>query len=116
VSEPAGEARMHKMPDAPALPGSRTSAGKTVTYRTSHSAPGGFGGCQNLPHTYINQGRADGDRSHISSRRLARMILTRPDSLKAEHHDLLARLTAACPEMTQLAAVVGGFAALLGDA
>ncbi|MCX4432176.1 transposase [Streptomyces mirabilis] len=41
------------------------------------------------------------------------MILTRPDNLKAEHRDLLARITAACPEMTQLAAVVGSFAELL---
>lgn len=41
------------------------------------------------------------------------MILTRPDNLKPEHRDLLARLTAACPEMTRLAAVVGGFAELL---
>ncbi|GIG93254.1 hypothetical protein Pen02_81900 [Plantactinospora endophytica] len=73
----------------------------------------GFTGCLNLLHKYINQGRADADRSHISSRRLARMILTRPDNLKPEHQDLLARLTAACPEMTQLAAVVEGFAELL---
>jgi hypothetical protein len=41
------------------------------------------------------------------------MILTRPDNLKTEQYDLLARLTAACPEMTQLAAVVGGFTKLL---
>lgn len=73
----------------------------------------GFTGCLNLLHKYINQGRADADRSHISPRRLARMILTRPDNLKAEYRDLLARITAACPGMTQLAAVVGGFAELL---
>lgn len=73
----------------------------------------GFTGCLNLMHKYINQGRADADRSHISPRRLARMILTRPDNLKPEHRDLLARLTAACPEMTQLAAIVRGFAELL---
>jgi hypothetical protein len=36
------------------------------------------------------------------------MLLTRPDNLKAEHQDLLARLTAACHEMTQLAAHIGG--------
>jgi transposase len=41
------------------------------------------------------------------------MLLTRPDNLKAEHHDLLARLTAACPEMTQLAACIRDFAQLL---
>ncbi|MEV5646470.1 transposase, partial [Streptomyces flaveolus] len=39
--------------------------------------------------------------------------LTRPDNLKAEHHDLLARLTAACPEMTQLATSFRSFAELL---
>ena len=56
----------------------------------------GFTECLNLLHKYINQGRADADRSHISPRRLARMLLTRPVNLKAEHHDLLARLTGAC--------------------
>jgi transposase len=73
----------------------------------------GYEGCLNLLHKYINQGRADVDRSHISPRRLARMLLTRPDNLKTEHHDLLARLTAACPAMTQLAAHIADFAQLL---
>jgi Transposase/zinc-finger of transposase IS204/IS1001/IS1096/IS1165 len=70
----------------------------------------GFRGCLNLLHKYINQGRADADRSHISPRRLARMLLTRPDNLKAEQRQLLNKLTAACPEMTQPAAVVRDFA------
>nr|WP_152889776.1 ISL3 family transposase [Streptomyces adustus] len=73
----------------------------------------GFTGCLNLLHKYINQGRADADRSHISPRRLARMILTRPDNLKPEHRDVLTRITGSCPEMTQLAAGVRDFAALL---
>ncbi|MCX4825935.1 ISL3 family transposase [Streptomyces sp. NBC_01142] len=73
----------------------------------------GFTGCFNLLHKYINQGRADADRSHIPGGRLARMLLTRPNNLKAEHRDLLARLTAACPEMTQLAFCIGDFAQLL---
>ncbi|MFE6744216.1 ISL3 family transposase [Streptomyces sp. NPDC057686] len=73
----------------------------------------GFTGCLNLLHKYINQGRADAGRSHISARRLARMLLTRPDNLKAGHHDLLARLTAACSEMTHLANAVRTFAQLL---
>lgn len=73
----------------------------------------GFTGCLNLLHKYINQGRADADRSHISPRRLARILLTRPDNLKAEHRDLLARLTAACPEMAQLSAHIETFAQLL---
>lgn len=45
----------------------------------------GFTGCLNLLHQYINQGRADADRSHVSARRFTRMLLTRPDNLKAEH-------------------------------
>jgi hypothetical protein len=73
----------------------------------------GFTGCLNLLHKYINQRRADADRSHISPRRLARMLLTRPDNLKTEHHELLDKLTAACPEMTQLAVAVRRFAELL---
>lgn len=73
----------------------------------------GFTGCLNLLHKYISQGRADAERSHISSRRFARMLLTRPDNLKSEHHDLLARLIAACPEVTQLAACIWAFAPLL---
>ncbi|MEV7870731.1 transposase [Streptomyces sp. NPDC088124] len=73
----------------------------------------GLTGCLNLLHKYISQGRADADRSHISPRRLARMVLTRPDNLKAEQHELLAKLTAACPEMTQLATGIRDFATLL---
>lgn len=38
---------------------------------------------------------------------------TRPGSLTGGHQETLARLEAACPEMTDLAALVGGFAALL---
>ncbi|MFD9474384.1 ISL3 family transposase [Streptomyces goshikiensis] len=73
----------------------------------------GFTGCLNLLHKYINQGRADADRSHISPRRLARMLLTRPENLQAGHRDLLDQLIAACPEMTHLANFVRTFAPLL---
>lgn len=73
----------------------------------------GFTGCLNLLHKYINQGRADADRSHISPRRLARMLLTMPDNLKAENQHLLERLIAACPEMAQLAVCIRDFAQLL---
>lgn len=41
------------------------------------------------------------------------MLLTRPDNLTSEHHGLLAWLTAACPEVTQLAAHIRTFAQLL---
>lgn len=73
----------------------------------------GFTGCLNLLHKYINQGRADADRSRISPPRRARMLLTRPDNLKTGHRDLLDQLTAACPEMTHLATAVRTFARLL---
>ncbi|MBM9503132.1 hypothetical protein [Actinacidiphila acididurans] len=35
------------------------------------------------------------------------MLLTRPDNIKAEQHDLLAKLTAACLETTRLAVDTG---------
>lgn len=73
----------------------------------------GFTGSLNLLHKYINQGRADADRSHISPRRLARMLLTKPENLKTGHRDLLHQLTTACPEMTDLASAVRTFAWLL---
>lgn len=41
------------------------------------------------------------------------MLLTKPDNLKSEHHELLAKLTAACLEMTQLATPIRNFAQLL---
>lgn len=72
-----------------------------------------FTGCLNLLHKYIDQGRADADRRHISSRRFTRMLLPRPDNLKAEHHALLTRLAAVCPETTQLASRIRDFAQLL---
>lgn len=43
------------------------------------------------------------------------MVLTRPDNLKAEQHELLAKLTAACLGMSQLATRVQDFAPLLTD-
>ncbi|QHA09215.1 hypothetical protein GQF42_43895 [Streptomyces broussonetiae] len=41
------------------------------------------------------------------------MLLSKPDNLKAEQHELLARLTTACAEMTQLANLIRDFAPLL---
>jgi hypothetical protein len=70
-------------------------------------------GCLNLPHEYVNQGRADAERSHISPRLLARMLLSRPESLTAEQQNLLDPLTAACPEVTRLPDHVRTFASFL---
>jgi len=38
----------------------------------------GAGGSSNLLVRYINQGRLDGDRPHLSPRKAARLLLTRP--------------------------------------
>ncbi|SNR96016.1 Transposase [Actinomadura mexicana] len=53
------------------------------------------------------------DRPGLSPRRLARLLLARPDNLKPDQHELLAKTTGACPEMSALAALVRAFARLL---
>ncbi|OHV45345.1 ISL3 family transposase [Pseudofrankia sp. BMG5.36] len=76
----------------------------------------GYTGSHNLLVRYLNQGRLDGDRPAISPRSLTRLLLTRPDALTDAQRDRLGELTAACPEMTTLASLVRGFAALLDPA
>ena len=73
----------------------------------------GYPGSMNLLYRYITQGRVEADRPHLSPRRVARMLLTRPDALSDSQHALLGKLTAACPGMTSLAGLVRDFAALL---
>lgn len=73
----------------------------------------GYTGSANLLGRYITQGRAESVLPVISSRRLARLMLTRPDRLRDKDTDLLKILTAACPEMTDLAGLVRSFAELL---
>ncbi len=73
----------------------------------------GYPGSSNLLVRYITQGRVEADRPHLSPRRVARLLLTRPAGLTGRQSMLLATLTAACPEMTALAGLVGSFAALL---
>ena len=73
----------------------------------------GYQGSSNLLIRYINQGRAEGDRPHLSPRQAARTLLTRPDGLTAGQAETLAGVEAACPEMTALAGLVRSFAALL---
>ena len=73
----------------------------------------GYTGSLNLLYRYLTQGRAEGDRSVITPRRLARLLLTRPDNLREKDAELLRELTTACPEMAELARLVHGFAELL---
>ena len=73
----------------------------------------GYTGSQNLLHRYINQGRVEGDRPAISPKRLAGLLLTEPGKLTGHHAARLDAAIAACQEMTMLAGLVRGFAALL---
>ncbi len=73
-------------------------------------------GCQgssNLLVRYINQGRLEGSRPHLSPRRAARILLTKPERLTAGQQETLASLERACPEMTALAGLIRSFAGLL---
>ena len=73
----------------------------------------GYPGSMNLLYRYITQGRVEADRPHLSPKSVTRLLLTRPDALSDSQQMLLAGLTAACPEMTSLTALIGSFAALL---
>jgi transposase len=73
----------------------------------------GYPGSMNLLYRYITQGRVEAGRPHLSPRRVTRMLLTRRGALTASQQALLGKLTAACPEITSLAGLVGDFAALL---
>jgi transposase len=73
----------------------------------------GYQGSPGLLIRYVNQGRLDSDRPHLSPRRAARILLTKPDRLTAGQQETLAGLEGACPEMTALAGLIRSFAALL---
>src|SRR5215472_18473700 len=73
----------------------------------------GYQGSSNLLVRYINQGRLDSDRPHLSPRRAARILLTKPDQLTDGQRETAARLASACPEMTALASLIRSFAAML---
>ncbi len=76
----------------------------------------GYTGSANLLVRYLNQGRAEGDRPVTTSRHASRLLLTKPANLRPKDTALLEKIAAACPEMTALASLVRGFAALLTPA
>ncbi|GAA2828847.1 hypothetical protein GCM10020220_017130 [Nonomuraea rubra] len=76
----------------------------------------GYTGSLNLLYRYITQGRAEGERPVITPRRLARLLLTHPDRLRDSDTQLVQELTAACPELAELARHVRSFAELLTPA
>ena len=76
----------------------------------------GYQGSANLLVRYINQGRLDSDRPHLSPRQATRILLTRPDRLTGGQQETLSRTEAACPEMTALTGLIRSFAAMLTPA
>ena len=73
----------------------------------------GYQGSSNLLVRYLNQGRADGERPHLSPRRAARILLTRPDNRTDAQRGTAERLASACPEMKALNELTGSFASML---
>jgi hypothetical protein len=90
--------------------------GVPVRYLLSEIRERGYQGSSNLLVRYINQGRLDSDRPHLSPRRAARILLTRPDRLTGGQAETRARLQVACPEMTALASLISSFAEMLAPA
>ncbi|MBZ9640587.1 ISL3 family transposase [Streptomyces sp. PSKA30] len=73
----------------------------------------GYTGSANLLVRYLNQGRAEGDRPVTTPRHASHLLLTDPEHLRPKDTALLEKITAACPEMTELASLVRRFASLL---
>ena len=73
----------------------------------------GYTGGLNLLYRYLNQGRAEGSRSVTTPQRAARLLLTKPENLRTKDTELRDLITAACPQMAELALLVNVFAAML---
>ena len=73
----------------------------------------GYPGSSNLLVRYLNQGRADAERPHLSPRRATRILLTRPDNRTDAQRETAGHLASACPEMTALDDLIGSFASML---
>lgn len=87
--------------------------GIPVTHLLAEIRELGYQGSSNLLVRYINQGRLDGDRSHLSPRKAARLLLTKPADLTHAQRATVAQLAGACAEMAALTSLISDFAALL---
>ncbi|WP_331773157.1 ISL3 family transposase (plasmid) [Embleya sp. NBC_00888] len=76
----------------------------------------GYSGSANLLVRHITQGRVEVDHARLSPRRATGLLLTHPDHLDEDRRTLRDQLAGACPEMTTLADLIGGFAHLLDPA
>ena len=90
--------------------------GRRPRYDRASEPESGYLGSSNLLVRYINQRRLESSRPHLSPRRAARLMLTRPDRLADGEAETLTRIEAACPEMTALAALIRSFAEMLAPA
>jgi transposase len=73
----------------------------------------GYPGSSNLLVRYLNQGRADAARPHLSPRKAAQLLLSKPQNLTDGQRETAGRLCSACPEMTALADLIRSFAVML---
>jgi len=73
----------------------------------------GYPGSSNLLVRYLNQGRANAPRSHLSPRKAARLLLSNPENLTNAQRETARRLAASCPEMKALASLISSFAVML---
>ncbi|RKT54109.1 ISL3 family transposase [Saccharothrix australiensis] len=87
-----------------------------VTRLLAEIRESGYTGSANLLVRYLSQGRAEGERPVTTSRHASSLLLTKPENLRPKDTELSEKITAACPEMTALADLVRGFAALLTPA
>ena len=90
-----------------------TEPGVAVTHLLEEIRELGYTGSANLLVRYLNQGRADAERTSPSPRRLVSWIITRPADLPEHERGHLDELLAACPHLTVLAEQVRAFAELL---
>ncbi|MFF4741208.1 transposase [Streptomyces sp. NPDC001262] len=73
----------------------------------------GYPGSANLLVRYINQGRVEADHAALPPRKATGLLLADPARQRDEQRVLRDQLTAVCPEMTSLAALVSESALLL---
>jgi transposase len=73
----------------------------------------GYPGSSNLLVRYLNQGRADALRSHLSPRKAAQLLLSKPENLTDGQRETAGRLSSACPETTALTSLIRSFAVML---
>ncbi|MFJ2028617.1 ISL3 family transposase [Streptosporangium sp. NPDC087985] len=87
--------------------------GVPVTHLLAEIREQGYTGSANLLVRYLNQGRADPDRTPPSPRRLVTWLMSRPDDLPPHRRRHLEELIPACPHLTALASRVRELAAIL---